>query len=66
MSSSYSKLEGSIVRDGSPLTWGPFMIPMSIFAFTKANALLNVGLFAATAAAVGGKHFYQGFEPLSR
>ena len=30
------------------------MFPMSIFAFTKANALLNVGLFAATAAAVGG------------
>lgn len=56
MSSSYSKLEGSIVRDilWSPLTWGPFMVPMSIFAFTKANALLNVGLFAATVAAVGG------------
>ena len=56
MSSSNSKLEGSIVRDvlWSPLTWGPFLVPMGVFAFTKAGTLLNAGLFAATAALVGG------------
>lgn len=38
----------------SPLTWGPFTIPMGVLAFTDASPLVSGLVFAVTAAIVGG------------
>tara|TARA_B100001123_G_scaffold173160_1_gene199039 strand:- start:262 stop:996 length:735 start_codon:yes stop_codon:yes gene_type:complete len=50
-----AKAPRNILRDilGYPLTWAPFLVPMSLFAFTGTPGWINALLFAGTGAAVG-------------